>query len=160
MQRIMKKRNKAGILFGLAFLVSCESAPTFEKSYVFDNKEWKQDVKPSFTVDIKDASKEYDFVLTLRTTTEYKFSNLWVYMNTKTPNGEKAREPFELKITNPDGSWIGNKTGTIVENSLNFKRRKLPLKGKYTFVLEQGITESKIDQVLDIGLVVTEAKKP
>jgi hypothetical protein len=81
-------------------------------------------------------------------------------MNTKTPNGEKAREPFEIKITNPDGSWIGKKTGTIVENSLNFKRRKLPLKGKYTFILEQGITDSKINQVLDIGLVVTEAKKP
>ena len=159
MQRIMKRRSKAVVLFSLAFLISCESAPTFEKSYIFENKEWKQDVKPSFTVDIKDASKEYDFVLTLRTTTEYKYSNLWVYMNTKTPNGEKAREPFELKITNPDGSWIGKKTGTIVENSLNFKRRKLPLKGKYTFILEQGITESKIDQVLDIGLVVTEAKK-
>jgi hypothetical protein len=81
-------------------------------------------------------------------------------MNTKTPNKETAREPFELKITNPDGSWIGKKTGTIVENSLNFKRRKLPSKGKYTFILEQGITASKIDQILDIGLVVTEAKKP
>jgi len=160
MQRIMKRRSKAVVLFSLAFLISCESAPTFEKSYIFENKEWKQDVKPSFTVDIKDASKDYDFVLTLRTTTEYKYSNLWVYMNTKTPNGEKAREPFELKITNPDGSWIGKKTGTIVENSLNFKRRKLPLKGKYTFILEQGITDSKINQVLDIGLVVTEAKKP
>ncbi len=154
-----RRRSKAVVLLSLAFLISCESAPTFEKSYVFENKEWKQDVKPSFTVDIKDASKDYDFVLTLRTTTEYKYSNLWVYMNTKTPNGEKAREPFEIKITNPDGSWIGKKTGTIVENSLNFKRRKLPLKGKYTFILEQGITDSKIDQVLDIGLVVTEAKK-
>ncbi len=154
-----RRRSKALVLLSLAFLISCESAPTFEKSYVFENKEWKQDVKPSFTVDIKDASKDYDFVLTLRTTTEYKYSNLWVYMNTKTPNGEKAREPFEIKITNPDGSWIGKKTGTIVENSLNFKRRKLPLKGKYTFILEQGITDSKIDQVLDIGLVVTEAKK-
>jgi gliding motility-associated lipoprotein GldH len=127
---------------------------------VFENKEWKQNVKPSFIVDIKDATKEYDFVLTLRTTTEYKFSNLWIYMNTQTPNKESARESFEIKITNPDGSWIGKKTGTIVENSLNFKRRKLPLKGKYTFILEQGITDSKIDQVLDIGLVVTEAKKP
>ncbi len=155
-----RRRSKAVVLLSLAFLISCESAPTFEKSYVFENKEWKQDIKPSFTVDIKDASKDYDFVLTLRTSTEYKYSNLWVYMNTKTPNGEKAREPFEIKITNPDGSWIGKKTGTIVENSLNFKRRKLPLKGKYTFILEQGITDSKINQVLDIGLVVTEAKKP
>ena len=155
-----RRRSKAVVLLSLAFLISCESAPTFEKSYVFENKEWKQDIKPSFTVDIKDASKDYDFVLTLRTSTEYKYSNLWVYMNTKTPNGEKAREPFEIKITNPDGSWIGKKTGTIVENSLNFKRRKLPLKGKYTFILEQGITDSKIDQILDVGLVVEEAKTP
>jgi gliding motility-associated lipoprotein GldH len=160
MQGIMKIRSKIGVFFCLAFLISCENAPIFEKSYVFENKEWKQNVKPSFIVDIKDATKEYDFVLTLRTTTEYKFSNLWIYMNTQTPNKESARESFEIKITNPDGSWIGKKTGTIVENSLNFKRRKLPLKGKYTFILEQGITDSKIDQVLDIGLVVTEAKKP
>ena len=160
MKTTMKQNRIVFVLFCLVFLFSCESVPTYEKSFVFEKNEWKQDVKPSFIVDIKDPSKEYDFVLTLRTTTEYKYSNLWVYMNTKTPNGEKAREPFELKITNPDGSWIGKKTGTIVENSLNFKRRKLPLKGKYTFILEQGITESKIDQVLDIGLVVTEAKIP
>lgn len=156
----MKVMNKLGLIIFTAFLASCGSTPIFEKSYVFEKGEWKQNTKPSFVVEIKDPTKEYDFVLTLRTTTEYKYSNLWIYMSTKTPNGEKAREPFELKITNPDGSWIGKKTGTIVENSLNFKRRKLPLNGKYTFVLEQGITDSNIDQILDVGLVVTEAKKP
>jgi len=153
-----RRRSKAVVLLSLAFLISCESAPTFEKSYIFENKEWKQDVKPSFTVDIKDASKDYDFVLTLRTTTEYKYSNLWMYWNTKTPDGQKAREPFEVKIANPDGSWIGKKTGTIVENALYFKRRKMPLKGKYIFTLEQGITNSSIDEILDVSLLVQEVK--
>lgn len=157
----MKVKNRlVTILFGTVLFSSCEKAPTFEKSYTFEKKEWDQKVKPAFTLDIKDTVNEYDFVLTVRTTTDYKYSNLWIYWNTTTPDGEKAREPFEVKITNPDGSWIGKKTGTIVENSLYFKRRKMPLKGKYVFVLEQGITSSKIDEILDVSLLVQEVKAP
>lgn len=137
---------------------SCENPPAYEKSYAFSKNQWKQNVKPIFTVAIKDTSKEYDFVLTIRTTTDYKYSNLWMYWNTKTPDGQKAREPFEVKIAHPDGSWIGKKTGTIVENSLYFKRRKMPLKGKYIFTLEQGITNSSIDEILDVSLLVQEVK--
>lgn len=156
----MKIKNRLFPLFLIAlFFVSCEKAPTYEKSYTFKNKVWDQKVKPRFTVDIKNIETEYDFILTLRTTTDYKFSNMWIYWNTTTPDGQKAREPFEIKITNPDGSWIGKKTGTIVENSLYFKRRKMPLKGKYTFVLEQGITSSKLDNILDVGLLVQEVEK-
>lgn len=154
------KVNLFSLIFSVLFLSACTETPTYEKSYAFENKVWEQNVKPSFTIDIKDIEKEYDFILTLRTTTDYKYSNLWIYLNTTTPDGKKAREPFEIKTTNPDGSWIGKKTGTIVEHSLYFKRRKLPAKGKYVFVLEQGITDSKVDQVLDVGLQVLEVKKP
>ncbi|MCE2713648.1 MAG: gliding motility lipoprotein GldH, partial [Cryomorphaceae bacterium] len=79
-------------------VMGCEEAPTFEKTYAFENHQWQQNVKPSFTVDIVDVEKEYDFILTLRTTTDYKYSNLWVYMSTTTPDVQKAREPFEIKI--------------------------------------------------------------
>jgi len=147
------------ILF-LVVLVSCSSTPTYEKSYGFNGNEWPQNVKPSFTVEIKDTTKEYNFVLTLRTTTEYKYSNLWIYMSTSTPDGQKAREPFEIKITNPDGTWAGKKTGTIVENSIYFRKRKLPKPGKYVFQLEQGITNSFVDEVLDVGLLVEEVVAP
>ena len=139
-------------------LSSCSEQPFYEKVYSFDGNEWNQRVKPSFTLNVKDIDIAYNFVITLRTTTDYKFNNLWIYMNTTTPDGTKAREPFEIKITNPDGSWTGIKTGTIVEHPLQFNKRKLPKKGNYTFTLEQGITDSKIDEVLDIGLRVTPAK--
>lgn len=157
--RMNVKANIVLLLFAAFVISSCTETPTYEKSYAFDNKEWAQNVKPSFTINIKDIEKEYDFILTLRTTTDYKYSNLWIYLNTTTPDGKKSREPFEIKTTNPDGSWIGKKTGTIVEHSLYFKRRKLPAKGKYVFVIEQGITDSKVNQVLDLGLQVLEVKK-
>lgn len=145
-------------LFTSLILLACEEAPAFEKSYSFKNMEWPQNIKPSFTVEIKDTTKEYNFILTIRTTTDYKYNNLWIYWNTTTPDNQKAREPFEIKITNPDGSWIGKKTGTIVENTLYFNKRKMPVKGKYKFVLEQGITNSKVDEILDVSLLVLEEK--
>ena len=117
-------------------------------------------------------------MLTLRTTTDYKYSNLWVFLNTKNPKGETTREPVEIAVTNPDGSWVGNKTGTIVETEVVFIRSKdgqfevfdrpgypprmlkcsLAEAGKYNFMVEQGITQMTIDEVLDLTLLVEEPK--
>ncbi len=143
---------------GLLLLTSCGEQPHYEKVYSFEGKVWKQDVKPVYKVNIDDVSVEYDFTLFLRTTTDYKYSNLWVFMKTETPDGSVERKPFEILITNPDGSWVGTKTGTVVETPVYFRKRKLPLKGEYTFTLEQGITQSKVDEVLDLGFRVEKAK--
>lgn len=156
----MKRMRKSlfYLLIWVCLLSSCSDSAIVEKSFSFSNEKWDQRVKPTFVVPIQDTTKIYDFTLTVRTTTDYKYSNLWLFMNTKTPKGEMAREPFEIKTTYPDGTWIGKKTGTIVEHTLHFKRRKLPQKGNYIFKLEQGITKNVVDEVLDISLIVSESK--
>ncbi len=155
----MKKTLNFILIFLLLTLLSCGELPVYEKSYSFDDNKWEQDVKPTFSVDIKNIEKEYNFTLSLRTTTDYKYNNLWVFMKTQSPDGTTAREPFEIKIVDPNGNWIGNKTGSIVETSLFFRKRKLPLKGTYIFTLEQGITFSEIDEVVDISFIVDEVKE-
>jgi gliding motility-associated lipoprotein GldH len=147
------------LLLTLFFLSSCTDQPLYEKVYSFKNKQWSQEVKPEYQVEITDIEQEYDFTLSLRVTTGYAYNNLWVFMKTETPDGTTAREPFEIIIANPDGSWVGNKTGTIIETPLYFKSRKLPQKGVYKFTIEQGITESKINEVLDLGFRVEKTKK-
>jgi gliding motility-associated lipoprotein GldH len=161
-EKIMAMRTRTGSIFiVLAFvLAGCSSSSVYEKSYDFDHNKWMQNVKPSFSVVIQDTSKAYNYIFTLRTTTEYKYSNLWIYLNSTTPDGQKVREPYEIKLTNPDGTWIGKKTGTIVENTIHFRNKKMPSPGKYVFALEQGITESLIDEVIDIGLIVEKAPSP
>ena len=152
-------RNSLVLLFGLLLLTACGEQPLYEKVYSFEGKEWKQEVKPEYKVKIDNIANEYDFTLSLRTTTDYPYSDLWVFMKTVAPDGTTAREPFKIQITNADGSWIGNKTGTIVETPLYFRRRKLPIKGEYTFTIEQGITESVVTEVLDLGFRVEVATK-
>lgn len=146
------------ILLLTVLFASCGEQPMFEKSYSFKGNQWMQDVKPAFKVNINDTTKAYDFIITFRVTTDYAYNNVWFYLNTKTPDGLRAREPFEMRITNDNGTWIGKKTGTVVETQLAFNRRKLPKKGDYYFTLEQGITMNSLDEVLDIGLIVDEAK--
>ncbi len=147
-------RNSWLIIGLIAICFSCGKAPFYEKSVSFKNKEWTRNLKPSFKVDIKDIGQEYNFTLSLRTTTDYKYSNLWIFLKTEAPDGTSAREPFEIVLANPDGSWVGNKSGTIVETPLYFNKRKLPLKGNYTFTVEQGITNSEVNEVLDISFIV------
>ena len=154
----MKARNKFLFILIATVLFSCSEAPFYEKAYSFKDQKWKQDHKLTYVVDIQDIDKVYDFTLSIRTTTDYKYNNLWLFMKTEAPDGSTGREPFEVLISNPDGSWIGTKTGTVVETPLSFRQRKLPLKGKYTFTIEQGITESIVDEILDVVFRVDYSK--
>lgn len=145
-------------ILGLFVLTACQDQPFFQQSYSFKNNTWAKKNNPSFSVEIKDTAKAYNFILTLRTETSYAYSNAWVYLNSKAPNKEFAREPFEIKITDEKGRWLGKKTGSIVENKLVFRNRKLSKPGKYTFVFEQGITKKVLYNVLDLGLEIEEVK--
>lgn len=135
-------------------LAACSDVPLYTKSYSFKNNEWGQRVKPVFRIHIPDTTNYYNLSITLRTTTNYAYSNLWLFLHSKTPNGQTGREPLEIQITQPDGSWVGEKSGTVVENNLRYPHRKFPQKGWYTFTFEQGITEDLVKEVLDISYTV------
>lgn len=159
-RRIKGRKISHSILFALLSLAlfGCGESPLYEKVYSFSDREWSLDQKPEFKVEIQDTTAVYDISLTLRTTTDYKYNNLWVFLKTTIPDGQSERKPFQIRIANDDGSWIGRKTGSVVETSLDFPARKLPMKGEYTFTIEQAVTQSVIDEVLDIGLRVKEVK--
>ncbi|AEA43628.1 hypothetical protein Fluta_1636 [Fluviicola taffensis DSM 16823] len=151
----MKALKNSWIFVLLLLLCACGEAPVYNKSYSFKNNSWEQDVKPVFKVNIPDTTSFYNIQITIRTTTDYAFNNLWFFIRSKSPKGQIGREPFEIKIAHPDGSWIGETSGTIVENTVYFKHRKFPQKGDYIFTFEQGITEQSAKNILDISYAVT-----
>jgi gliding motility-associated lipoprotein GldH len=154
----MKKRISLLVLLGLV-LASCTNEAIYTKAYRFQDKHWAQNVKPQFEVAVQDTTVLYDFIFTLRSTTDYPYNNLWIFLRTTPPFGKSVREPYEIKMAEPNGNWIGNKSGTVVEHQLVFKRRKVPFKGKYKFELEQAITEKRVAELLDISLEVRVSEK-
>jgi gliding motility-associated lipoprotein GldH len=156
MTRTVKNR---AVYFGLLLLLqSCGDSALYDHSFSFNDHEWPQGDFPKFVVPITDTNSTFDVDFTLRTTTDYSFSNLWMNVSIIFPDGTKLRRPYELKITDQKG-WLGEKSGTVVENTLSFPKSKLPQKGSYTFVLEQATPETKVSEVLDIGLRVSKSRK-
>ena len=68
------------LLFSLAILTACTNSSVYNTSYQFKNNVWKQKSRPTFTVNIPDTAVTYDFTLSIRTTTDYKYNNLWIYL--------------------------------------------------------------------------------
>lgn len=153
----MKKLVGLGLI--AIALLACNGVPVYNSSYQFNGNTWLQKIKPSFTVTIPDTVNAYDFTLTIRTTTDYKYNNLWIYLTTNTPFKQVIREPYEIKTTYPSGEWIGIKSGSIVEHQLIFQRRKLPQAGKYTFIIEQGVVQKALDDVIDLTFDVSKSEK-
>jgi gliding motility-associated lipoprotein GldH len=147
------------LLFCGAIIAACTNSSVYNTSYQFKNNVWKQKTRPTFIVNIPDTTITYDFTLSIRTSTDYKYNNLWIYLTTKTPFKQIIRDPYEIKICFPNGEWIGHKTGSIVEHKIVFKRRKLPQIGQYTFIVEQGVIQSALNEVIDITFDVSKAEK-
>ena len=147
---------KKGFLLSLLVLAltACSKPSFFERIHKFDNRTWKLEDVAEYTVDFDDTTSVYQFVLTLRTTTDYQYNNLWVFWTTTTPDGEVTREPFQFQMADEAGNWLGKKSGSIVENQLTFKERAIPKPGKYIFKLEQAVPADLIDEVVDLGLVI------
>ena len=145
----------------LAATISCGEQPYFMETISFDGQKWTQNTMPEFKVNFEGDTSSYDVIFTFRTSTDYAYNNLWIYLTTAGPMcpsisentaffGRKAKE---LKIAKPNGEWLGQKSGTFIENKLYYIRSKF-CKGTYTFKLEQGITIKEMQNISDVTIEV------
>lgn len=154
MAKGIKKTIAISSLTFLVLLGCGEGSQYYKESHSFSDHSWELKETPTFKVDIKDTSETYDFNFILRTSTDFAYSNLWVFLTTTLPDGKSERRPYEFKITDDKGRWLGNSTGTVVETPMTFAQMKLPKPGTYQFKVEQGITIPKVKEVIDLTLTI------
>ncbi len=139
--------------FGLfATLQSCGDKAYFDQVHSFDDKSWDKIDTAVFKVDVQDTVMTHDFILSLRTSTDYLYSNLWIYIMVTAPDGSTSKVAQKIPMARPDGSWIGKVSGTLVESRLRFDSKAFPLKGEYVFKVANATQEESIPHVMDIGL--------
>lgn len=139
-------------------LTSCGSDTIFNESKIMKGRIWNAKYKPKFEVNISDTSKVYDLILTVRTTADYSFANMWMYLHTKDPKGNSQKFPLEIIIADPSGEWKGDKSGSLVSFSKLLMHDNFNHTGTYTFTLEQATTQKELPEVVDITLDVFASK--
>jgi gliding motility-associated lipoprotein GldH len=155
----MKKRINSNLLMFfcasiLALFSSCGDAAYFEAVHNFDDTRWDKTDTAFFEIEVDETKGNYEFSLSLRTTTAFNYSNLWVYIESTAPDGTTSKVAQQLPLARPDGSWIGNVSGTVVQTEVKFAAKAFPLEGHYTFKLMNATQQAYIDHVLDIGLTI------
>jgi len=145
------------LLFGfLIMLNACKMNSIYDESISIENSSWYKDDLAKFEVAIDDTIQSYDFYINIRNTTDYRYSNLYVFLITRYPNRNVSRDTIEFVLADIEGKWFGKGWGAVKENSvLLSSNMRFPLKGTYEFKIQQAMRQDTLDGISNIGIRVT-----
>ena len=145
-------------IFIISLLTACQPIEIFERTKFFAAHSWSSKDKPSFTFEITDTTALYSVMLVLRHTDAYSYNNIWIRLQTKSPQDSiSVRREFTL-ATSSQG-WLGSGMDDIFEHRIPFNSKPAPLKaGTYTFTLAQDMREDPLEHILNVGVRVQKVK--
>lgn len=146
-------RYFVGIVIILVLISSCDNRRYFESFQEVPNMVWQTNNKLSFTVPIDDTLSSYNFFAGIRNAEDYKFMNLYVFLDIVAPSGKVDKDTIEFILCDRSGKWLGNRAGDFVDHRIWFKSNyKFHAKGEYTFIFEQGMRVNNLNNIADFGL--------
>lgn len=158
----MKITNIFGVFFlGITLLVfaSCDPARVYDQSRTIPETGWNQDSLAVFDVEISDTAIPYNFYINLRHTTDYRYRNFYLFLNTMFPNGRMSRDTIELILADKTGKWLGSGFGSIKDLQIPVRRNlRFPNPGTYQFQIEQGMREKNLEDIKNVGLRIEKAQ--
>ncbi len=96
--------------------MSCSSDVIYENNQSFENNIWTYEDAKEFSFEIKDSATLAKISLNFRNTIDYQYSNIYMYLHMSYPNGYEDTDTLEFFIAQPNGKWLGECSGTVVEN--------------------------------------------
>ncbi len=156
----MKINFKLFFFMGMIMLLSsCGKQALYDEQFEIDQAKWPKDQSVYFKVNVPDTSTVYDFYLTIRHKADYRYSNIYFFLNTHFPNGNQTRDTLECILANEEGKWLGKGWGTIKEDDILLnKNMKFPVAGTYNFSFQQAMREDTLKGIVSIGLRIVPAK--
>ncbi len=138
---------------------SCDQNRIYEKNVRIPDASWDLNNILEFETEINDLSLLYNFYINIRNTTDYKYSNIYFFINTTFPSGEVAHDTLECLLADYKGKWLGKGFGKIKESHILFKSSfRFPQTGLYKFEVEEAMREDTLKGITDIGIRIVKAE--
>jgi gliding motility-associated lipoprotein GldH len=145
------------VLFCIA---SCDSKRVYEKNEKIPNSNWDQNSPLVFLVSITDTVQFHNVYINVRNAGLFGFSNLFLFINTRFPQGQFERDTLECTLASPDGRWLGDGLGDIWDNRILFKKNvRFPQAGEYRFELIQAMRINPLPGIMDAGIRIEKGGK-
>ena len=151
-------RKKINLLFIITVLLagftSCNSDVIYDNNQSFVDNTWSYDDAKEFSFEIKDSATLAKISLNFRNTIDYQYSNIIMYLHMTYPNSYEHTDTLEFFIAQPNGKWLGECSGTVVENQALIAQGRFNDPGIYTYKIEQAMFNNDLEEMLDVGLKV------
>lgn len=143
----------------LLFAIACNTGSFYSKTLDMEGT-WKRSDTVVFCVNIPDAGHHFNFYIDIRNNTDYRYSNLYVFLHSEFPNGNITHDTLEFILAKKDGEWIGKGMGNVKENNILIRPNLIfPDTGTYCFTLEQAMRVEELQGIEDIGIRIEKAEQ-
>lgn len=149
-------KNFASLLILISLvLFACNANRVYEDYYTTASDGWHKDSTAAFTFEISDTSSLYNLYINTRNLENYGYSNLWLFTSITAPDGSVLGDTVEFQLALPNGKWTGKGTSGVYHNQYIYRQEVyFPMSGAYTFSINQGMRETRLDGLRNVGISV------
>jgi len=145
----------AAVLLAIA-ATACNRGIHYSENQRIEEGEWNMFDPAKYACTVDDTVMTYDIGLSLRTTTDYPYRNIYLFMVTTFPSGTTVTDTLHAMVTDEKGHWLGKGTGNIRELTVPFKSNVwFPEAGEYHFRVMHGMRDTVLTGVRDVGMKIS-----
>ena len=126
---------------------------------------WDRQETVSYEFAAPDSLNSYSLFVKLRTTTDYKFSNIFLVVELNYPHGKVTKDTLEYIMAKPSGELLGSGFTSVKEHKLWFKGVDASFvfseEGTYKVHIQQAMRLREnpkgiaiLDGIIDVGFSV------
>jgi gliding motility-associated lipoprotein GldH len=147
------------IIFFAIIFFSCDDNHIYEKYKKIPSYIWNYNEPVPFEFYLRDTNSLYNIYLNIRNSGIYPYNNIWIIAQRQDATGQISKKRYEFILANPDGSWMGNGLGDIIDNRFILEERiKLKQAGEYLYSFHQEMRVDNLPGIMDVGLEVEKVK--
>lgn len=149
------KLQIVAMLLVALLIAGCDGSVYYDQSRSVNEHGWNPADSLYFDVEAIDTTTVYNFMVEVRNSITYPYSNTFLFIRTTFPDGSCAQDTLECPLADVEGRWYGKRTGRYVDARYYFRRNaRFPMEGNYHFAITNGLRDSAIAGIKDISLRV------
>ena len=158
--RTLTNKFNIALLFLSTLVASCGRNVIYTDSSEMNNNVWNLSNTVVFEYDNADTEQKTDVDFLIRTTPNYPYRNIYLFVSSFSPEGKSITDTLEYILADEKGNWYGNGTGNIRSLSLPFRQNVFFSEmGTYTFRVSHGMRDVDLKGVADISIRVSKSDK-
>ena len=151
---ILQRKFKTFCAFIIAsLLVSCSGNDIYFQYHEVAAEGWNMDSTFIYDVNVADSSASYNVYINVRNRGEYPHQNLWLFVKKISQDSVVVTDTINFYLADQRGKWLGSGIGSVFEMPVLYQQGvRYPTAGKYRYELSQGMRDSILIGINDVGL--------